>query len=143
MAVFKILKNGETDIESTDISKFALHSDYKCQKIAISTGVNIVLPAGSTWLDGDYVEAVINHNLGYIPLFFGFVQHRGKGYESAGNANPQIDLVSSDGYPVGAALDISADSTKLYITLWPTGFGTTRYAETFALKAFFIKDEIV
>ncbi|MDX9798841.1 MAG: hypothetical protein RBT05_08280 [Bacteroidales bacterium] len=143
MAIIKILKNGETDIESTDISKFALHSQYKCQKIAAVGSASIVLPAGSSWLDGGSYSAVINHGLGYIPLFWAFVEHSGKGYESVGNANPQIDLASGDGFPVGAAFNIDADSSNLNIEIWPTGFGETANNETFTIRAFFILDEIV
>lgn len=142
MAVIKILKNGETDIESTDISKFALHSDYKCQKIALATSVQITLPNGSNWFDGDYAEGVINHDLGYIPIFFPFVEYGSKGYEATGNANPQIDLPTQDD-PVGAAFDIWADSTQLHITVWPTGFGTVSGNQTFTIRVFFIQDEII
>jgi hypothetical protein len=142
MAVIKILKDGETDIESTDISKFALHSDYKCQKIALASHVDITLPDGSNWFDGDFAEGVINHNLGYVPIFFPFVEYGGKGYEATGNANPQIDLPTQDD-PVGAAFDILADSTQLHITVWPTGFGTVDGNQTFTIRAFFIQDEII
>lgn len=143
MAVIKILKDGETDIDSTDISKFALHSDYKCQKLALNYSVDITLPAGSNSFDGDYAEGVILHNLGYIPLFFAFVEFGGKGYEAVGNANPQIQLVSSDSDDVGAGFNIYADETKLYITVFPTGFGTTKNNNTFTIRAFFIMDEII
>lgn len=143
MAKIKILKDGETDIDSTDISKFALHSDYKCQKVALASYVNITLPAGSNYWDGDYASGVLYHNLGYIPLFFVFVEHGGKGYEACGNANPQIDLQSSDSDPVGASFSIDADSDKLNITVWATGFGTTQNNETFTIRVFFILDEIV
>lgn len=144
MAVIKILKNGEIDIESTDISKFALHSNYKCQKIALATNVQITLPAGSTWWDGDFAEGVINHNLGYVPIFFPFVEFASKGYEACGNANPQITLTPVDpGDPVGAAFDIWADSTQLHITVWPTGFGETAGNNTFTIRCFFIEDEII
>jgi len=144
MAVIKILKDGETDIESTDISKFALHSDYKCQKIALATYVQITLPAGSTCGNGDSAEGVINHNLGYIPIFFPFVEFGGKGYEATGNANPQITVTPvNPNEPVGAAFDIWADSTQLHITVWPTGFGETAGNNTFTVRCFFIEDEII
>ena len=147
MSVIKVLKNGKTDIDSTDISDFALHSDYKCQKIALATSVDITLPAGSTWLDGDYAEGVINHNLGYIPIFFPFVEFGGKGYEATGNANPQIPLTPVDPDPlygtVGAGFDIWADDTQLHITVWPTGFGETAGNNTFTIRVFFIQDEII
>lgn len=144
MAVIKILKNGKTNIDSTDISDFALHSDYKCQKIALATSVNVTLPDGSNYWDGDYAEAVINHNLGYIPIFFAFVEFGGKGYESTGNANPQIALTPDDpDWEVGAGFDIYADENQLHITVWPTGFGETAGNNTFTIRVFFIQDEII
>jgi hypothetical protein len=143
MAVIKILKNGETDIESTDISKFALHSNYKCQKIALVTSGNITLPDGSNWFEGDFAQGVIQHNLGYIPMFFAFVEKNGKGYEATGNANPQIPLASANEFNVGAAFDIYADETNLNITVWPTGLGKLDNDETFVIRVFFIQDEII
>ncbi len=143
MAVIKVLKNGKTNIDSTDISDFALHSDYKCQKMALAYSVNITLLAGSSWLNGDFAEGVINHNLGYIPIFFPFVEFAGKGYEGTGNANPQIALTSSDPDPVGAAFDIWADANQLHITVWATGFGTTAGNNTFTVRVFFIEDQII
>jgi len=92
MAKLKVLKDGETDINSTDISKFAMHSDYKCQKVASQSSADIVMPEGS--VTGDVATGVIYHNLGYIPPFFVFVEHNNKGYEAVGNANPLISVQS-------------------------------------------------
>jgi len=75
MAVFKILKEGETDINSTDISKFAIHSDYPNVKIKFAGKANFTMFAG------DYMaEYIIPHNLGYIPIVFGWLERSGRIY---------------------------------------------------------------
>lgn len=111
MAKIKILKNGFTDINSADISNFALHSDYKCQKIALADSKFVILPAESGFINGDSASAVLPHNLGYIPMFFAFVEYGGKGYEAVGNANPQIPVQQMQFFAVDAANNyIAADA---------------------------------
>ena len=69
MPKLKILKQGETDINSTDIWRFAFHSEYPVYKI-ISSG-----SASMTMLAGEFQTSyTITHNLGYVPMVFGFVQ---------------------------------------------------------------------
>lgn len=108
MAKFKALKIGFTDINSTDISDFSIHSDYKCQKIASVNSTTVTLPAGSNSINGDSASTTIAHNLGYIPIFFAFIQYNGKGYEAVGNANPQIPVQQMQLY--------SSDITNNYIS---------------------------
>lgn len=91
MAKARILKSGETNINSNEIWRFAMHSDYKCQKLGSSGSTNLVMPALSGYASGS-----IYHNFGYIPPFFCFVEHSGKGYEVIGNANPVIRLKSAN-----------------------------------------------
>jgi hypothetical protein len=98
MAKFKVLKNGFTDIDSTDISDFSIHSDYKCQKLALADSVTVVMDAFSGSASG-----VINHNLGYIPSFFCFVEYGGKGYETVGNANPILKLKAARFFDINAS----------------------------------------
>jgi hypothetical protein len=75
MGKLKILKSGKTNIDSTDISDFAFHSDYPVYKI-ISSG-----SADFTMLAGNYEASyTITHNLGYIPMVLGFAQHGIGGY---------------------------------------------------------------
>ena len=69
MAKLKILKTGETNIESTDIWRFCYHSDYSTFKIYAQGTFNMTLtPIG----DGSYNEVTntLNHNLGYRPICF-------------------------------------------------------------------------
>lgn len=111
MAVFKVLKTGQTDINSNDIWRFAIHSDYANVKIKFS-GSHVFTMAAGSW-DAFYV---IPHNLGYIPIVFGWLERSGKIYPC--NLMTGIDDVK---YDVGA-FDIcsvfaycSADDTNVYI----------------------------
>jgi len=63
MAKLKILKTGETDIESTDIWRFSVHSDYPTQKIYSSGQTTLTILEGET--SG---EKTISHSLGYAPI---------------------------------------------------------------------------
>ena len=63
MAKLKILKNGETDIESTDIWRFCVHSDYPTQKIYASGQTTLTIPSGS-----DAGTKTLSHDLGYAPI---------------------------------------------------------------------------
>lgn len=63
MAKAKILKTGETDIESTDIWRFSLHSDYPTQKIVSAGQTTLTIPAGH-----NQGIKTINHSLEYPPI---------------------------------------------------------------------------
>lgn len=69
MAVLKILKAGETDPESTDISKFSFHSKYPTFKIAESGSQNITILAGQ-----DAAHFDIVHNLNTEPIYFPYIK---------------------------------------------------------------------
>lgn len=78
--VYAISKNGE-DISSTDYRDFVVHSDCR------SPMVHIVHNWTEPGLGG---SETITHNLGYEPMFFGFVrnlQGTGSGYIMYGNAD--------------------------------------------------------
>lgn len=71
MALFRLLKSGETDIESEDIWRFSLHTRYPTYKI-ITQGT-ATLTANTAGGDlGYYAETTISHNLGYKPQSFVF-----------------------------------------------------------------------
>lgn len=137
MAKFKVLKDGETNINSSDISKFAMHSDYKCQKIAAHGAVNI------TMTNTDYATGSITHSLGYIPMFYVFVEHDGKGYEAYGNSNPTITVPAQGGGTTRVTFDINSDSTKLNIEAWASSVYGNVANSTFTIRSFFVLDEIV
>ena len=63
MAKLKILKTGEADIESTDIWRFCVHSDYPTQKVYSSGQTTLTIPAGN-----NSGTKTISHGLGYAPI---------------------------------------------------------------------------
>ena len=144
MAKVKILKTGETDIESTDIWRFAMHSDYKNQKVTNIYQSTFTLPAGSNWLyDGSYVDAVLVHNIGRILAYYAEVYFNGKSYPVIGDASPQIVVVSSDEFPVGAGFRITTDENNAYIQCWATGLGITATDNKFTIRFRFIIDDLI
>lgn len=75
MAVIKILKAGETDIDSSDIWRFALHSDYPAQKIYDAGQAIITIPAGQ-----EYGSVAVLHSLGYTPTVIATFEVYGSKY---------------------------------------------------------------
>ena len=111
MGVFKILKEGQTDITSSDKWRFAIHSDCANVKIKQSGSSNFTMAAG-TW-DAFYTIA---HNLGYIPIVFGWLERSGKIYPC--NMFTGIDDVffSADPLDVCSVFAYcSADINNIYI----------------------------
>ena len=74
-AKFKILKEGKTNINSTDISDFVIHSGYPNVKIKFSGSNNFTLSSGSY-----QAYHTVTHNLGYIPQAYGWVERNSKIY---------------------------------------------------------------
>lgn len=66
--VLKILRSGQTDINSADIWRFAFHSGYQTFKIATSGSQEITMLAGT-----DRIEHTVSHNLGYAPMYFAHI----------------------------------------------------------------------
>jgi len=143
MPILKVLKSGETDIDSSDIWRFAMHSDYKNQKINSFLHTQLTLPAGSSWLNSDYVEVTIVNPTGNVSAFFATVEFGGYSYEVVGTANPQINLVSTDEFPVGAAFTIYPDNSVFTIQCWPTSFGETATDNTFDIYISVVEDELI
>jgi hypothetical protein len=145
MAKFKVLKSGETDINSTDIWRFVIHSDYKNQKISDIYQKTLTLPAGSNWYpNGSYVQGTIVHGLGYSPAYYAEVYFNGKSYPVVGDASPQIPLVSTNPpNVVGAGFRIRTNDNSMTIDCWATGFGTTATSNTFTIRVRFVIDELV
>jgi hypothetical protein len=84
--VLKILKSGETDIESTDIWRFAQHSKYPTWKIESGGTGTITIPADDT----NWNYLTINHQLGYKPIFYATVDYLGKTYRIYGTQDSGI-----------------------------------------------------
>lgn len=114
MAVFKILKEGQTNINSTDIWRFAIHSDYPNVKIKLAGSANFTMTAGNF-----YAEYVIPHNLGYIPIVFGWVERSGKIYPCNLLTGISDVFFSSDPLDVCSVFAYcSADATNVYIGVY-------------------------
>lgn len=92
MAKFKVLNTGETDITSTDIWRFCLHSDYPTFKIQTSGSQNFSIAAGESF--GEYT---VTHSLGYSPVYFANILYGTKSYQipAAITPFPLIELPSS------------------------------------------------
>lgn len=68
MAKLKVLREGETNINSTDIWRFSLHSDYPTFKVLSSGQLTLsTLTAVDDWY---YAQTAVAHNLGYKPITF-------------------------------------------------------------------------
>ena len=75
MAKFKALRTGETNINSTDIWRFCIHSDYPTQKIYSAGQTTLTIPNGL-----DYGTVSVNHSLGYRPSVSAVFQVYGNRY---------------------------------------------------------------
>lgn len=83
MAVLKILKTGKDNIDSTDISDFAFHSEYPTFKIALSGSHTFTIQAGQS-----YGEYTIPHALDYMPLYFANVKYAARSYNVTSVVTP-------------------------------------------------------
>lgn len=69
MAKLKVLREGQTNINSTDIWRFSLHSDYPTFKVLSSGQLTLsTLTAGGSL--GYYAQTAVAHNLDYKPITF-------------------------------------------------------------------------
>lgn len=74
--LFKILKPGETDINSTDVWRYSIHSDHTNIKIKYVVDSAFQMNAGN--FSATYSFA---HGLGYIPRVFSWIERNGKAYK--------------------------------------------------------------
>lgn len=98
MAKVKILKSGETDIDSTDIWRFIFHSDYTTFKIQSGGNQQFTIPAGQS-----YGEFTITHSLGYRPVYFANIKYGNYSFQVASAIAPfyngdYIYLENESGY---------------------------------------------
>ena len=137
MGKLKILKSGQTDIDSTDIWRFTFHSDYPTFKIFSSGTVDVTMLATT-----DEIYYDISHNLGYKPLFFAYLEYNNVTIPIFGDGSGIFDV---------SILDIYGDPTSIitYSTLSDTtlrlGLLSTPYAvgsnTTFTLSWIIVLDE--
>jgi hypothetical protein len=86
--VLKVLHTGETDITSTDISKFTFHSGYPTLKVATSGSTTLTIPSGQ-----DLSQIVVTHNLGYTPIYLCSITYSTKAYQVPGVVKPYPSIV--------------------------------------------------
>lgn len=142
MAHAKILKDGKTNINSTDISDFAFHSDYKTLKIHKTDNITVVAPANST-----SVSKTIYHGLGYQPNIFVYVEYDGKLYEAYGGTTCAVDvpaLYYGSDWPQDMYAFVSMNTSNLYVEiefLDQTGNTKLKYNTTFKIHYFIQLDQ--
>lgn len=83
MAKYKALRAGQTDIDSTDIWRFALHSDYPSQKIYEADEVTLTVESGEV---GGSVN--VNHSLNYVPVVYAMFSLGGGRYKRVNGLVP-------------------------------------------------------
>lgn len=113
MAKVKILKEGETNISSTDIWRFAFHSDYKTFKIKSEGSQSFTIYSGT-----DEAHVDITHSLGYSPAYFSYIKYGSYSYPVQGDIFVYYDdlyLPANIGYDVAVRFYSFSDSTKLRI----------------------------
>jgi hypothetical protein len=109
MAKFKVLKPGETNINSTEIWRYTLHSDHPNMKIGFSGSADL------TMISGDFIaQYTIFHNLGYIPIAFGWVERSGKIW-SCNQVTGIDDVKDTLNDTVSVFAYCSADISNVYI----------------------------
>jgi len=128
MPVAKILKSGETNIASTDIWRFAFHSNYPTFKIGSSGTVS--LTATTVGGIGYIAETSVYHGLGYIPQTFITADFSAyTDYETETAAKTQDITGFFIYYHLGGALQVfqSVDANYIYfgISSWDSGDSLT------------------
>lgn len=92
MPEFRILKTSETDIDSTDIWRFAFHSNYPTFKIATSGNHSLTVAKNS-----DYGYYDVTHSLGYYPVYFAFIKYGTKVYQVPAGWVTDIEVSNDEG----------------------------------------------
>jgi len=92
MPVLKILQSGETNINSTDIFRFAFHSGYPTFKIGSVGSANFTITTGN-----DSAETTVTHNLGYEPIYFASVLKGTKSYQVPAWTSTDIEVPIQEG----------------------------------------------
>lgn len=126
MAKLKILKTGETDIESTDIWRFIFHSDYSTFKIATSGSQLFTISSGS---DESHYDVV--HNLGYEPIYFANILKNTKSYQVPADMDSGIDVASSSGTSRIRFYSQIIDTNTIRIGAYTADGGTVTSNESF------------
>jgi hypothetical protein len=128
MPVLKVLKSGETNINSTDIWRFAMHSNYPTFKTQNSG--TFYLSATDGGGIGYIKEGSVYHGLGYKPQTFITADFSGYTDYEDGNPGKTQDVTGwFTYYHLGGALQVfqSVDENYIYfgISSWDYGDSLT------------------
>lgn len=129
MAKFRILRNGETDIESSDIWRFVAHEQYPTQKVNTQGIATVTIESG---LDFGYID--IAHNLGYIPKCRVSVINK-SGYVERISGGVEWTNGSDFGF-----YSYGADGTNLTLSVGYY-FGTAPSTETYTFYYIILEDD--
>jgi len=137
MAKIKALKSGETDIESTDIWRFAFHSDYPTFKIATAGTQDVTILAGTSEI---YLD--ITHGLGYKPIFFAFLKYGIETIPIFGDGSGIFDtgILDEHGDPTSIITYQTLSDTKLRLGLYSAPYNLLNNT-TFTLSWIIALDE--
>ena len=117
MAKAKVLRTGYTDITTTDIWKYSVHSDYPTQKVALSGSTTGTILNGEMAVNESTTGCVvIPHNLGYIPfckVSIGRTSTSWGGTRVIRVSGSQAFFDETD--VLGRVYSATADATNLYV----------------------------
>lgn len=126
MAKAKVLRTGYTDITSSDIWKFSIHSDYPTQKIFSANSTTVTILSGNQGIEGQAVgnppvAKIIAHNLGYIPrckvqILRTSTSWSGSRLFRISGSQTQLDETDV----IGRVYSVTADSTNIYVYIYNT-----------------------
>lgn len=139
MAKFRVLRDDfpDTDIESTDYSKFALHEAKQTQKIAYYDEVNVTVLSNT-----NYASATIALDLGYIPIINPTIKHGTKGYPYMGTLMPYIEVPAYGGGTTSIFFKITWDATEILIEAFADVFGNPASNEAFTIEVYTLLDQL-
>lgn len=139
MAVVKILKEGETNIDSTDIWRFNFYSDFPTFKIAEKGSHEISIQTGNTADAGS--AYVILHELGYKPIFFAWIEYDGKSYPIYGEGDSQIKgILDEYGDETMIVVYTELDTDNLTIGVYSAPYGV-QSTKSFIIRWLIMIDE--
>lgn len=121
MAKAKILKTGETDINSTDIWRFVVHSDYPTGKIYAYGSTTGTIAKNDQGINSNIGYITIAHNLGYVPFCKVSIERTSTSFSGTQVFRISGDQVFFDETDVvGRVFYATADTNNLYVGIYNT-----------------------
>lgn len=137
MGKFRVLRDDypDTDMESQEFHKFAMHEAKLANKIAFYSEINITILSNT-----DHASAIISHNLGYTPVVHSTVKYGTKGYPYMGIFMPQIEVPAFGGGTTNIFFFINWDNSNINIDAYADILGNPANNETFTIEAYIMLD---